>query len=1338
MACLCTTLGLLVLTVTTASAAVTHDLLSQITEVPSEGPHGEKVALPGPLSGVNATTFDSGKLWVAEHIEGTNNFRLDEFAPSGNFLSQPAKPIGLEELQDGVAVGHANGEYALYVGSTLSTGEPEGAVAILDESGALESTWTGVATPSKSFGNRGVRDVAVDNSGSPADWAAGDVYVATLQGIDVYAPEAGGKGAEPKDLAAQLTGTCPSADTTCGPVEIIPFNNPQRVVVDQSNGDVLVDDDREEGGEYVSVLDLFRPTAFGQYEFITQISGPPGKLFPSDTVPAVDALGAIDVGYGNGGGVEQFQMEGPSDDTFTYVGKFPFGAEIDSLTFDPENDNLYVGYGNQNTSVGGIDVFGPDIAIPDVEVSEPPSYITPTGATLRGKVDTDDAGEASCEFEYGTTTAYGLRARCTANIANGSAAAEVESMPITGLSPDTTYYYRLDATNIADTHTNTGLGPEDLGQFTTAGARVDSESVSDVGSTSVTFEATIEPNHAPTTYYFQYGPTTAYGGEAPLKPGATIGASSGEVPVSEHTAENLLPNHEYHYHVIAVSELEGKAVQFEGPDKTFTTEHSGEPLTLPDGRQWELVSPPDIHGQIARAYVDPEREVGQFAYVEEASAGGSAMTYATTGTLDAQAQGSTVIEQVLSSRGSAGWSSTDISTSHTDLTTDSVAHGNVIDGNDFFSEDLATALVQPVELGDEFTSPTTCAASGCASATFPEASEYTLLERHDDTCESEPTHCYEPLVTETPGYDDVPTGAAFGIQSLTQEHHSVFVSATPDLQHVVLQSEVPLVASATDRNEFYEWSAEAPATERLKRITALPKSEGGGPVPDDEQLKLGSPPGHSSELAGGWHAISDDGSHVFWSTDPVGSGQNGGPIRLFMTDTAKGEGETIRLDVPQPGAPSGGTSKPIFLAANSEGTKVFFEDSQPLMANSGTGNDLYECAIVEEAGKDACKLSNLTPEDKGESSSVTGTFIPGTSEDGSYVYFSDTGVFGSGRNSEGQVPVPGGRNLYEWHEGAEPALTFIATVGDALPENSDAGMAWGWSSMFEFDSIGWLSARVSPNGRYLAFTSAEPLTGYDNRDVLTGARDQEMYLYDAEAKRLACASCDPTGARPVGSAVVPNPEGLQNPYARQAIYQPRYLSDSGRLFFNSPDALVPQDVNGQRDVYQYEPAGIGSCSSASPTYSERSGGCAGLISSGTASDEATLYDASASGGDVFFTTSAKLSAQAEGNAILMYDAHECTPAAPCVPAAVVPPPCQTGDSCKGAPTPQPSIFGPGGSATFSGSGNPGPQVAPVAKGKPALTRVQMLARALKACRKKPRKRRSVCEKSARKSYGRKK
>ena len=132
------------------------------------------------------------------------------------------------------------------------------------------------------------------------------------------------------------------------------------------------------------------------------------------------------------------------------------------------------------------------------------------------------------------------------------------------------------------------------------------------------------------------------------------------------------------------------------------------------------------------------------------------------------------------------------------------------------------------------------------------------------------------------------------------------------------------------------------------------------------------------------------------------------------------------------------------------------------------------------------------------------------------------------------------------------------------------------------------------NGRYLAFLSTLSLTGYDNRDVVSGERDTEVYLYDADSAQLTCASCDPTGARPTGldlSSGGTTPDGNTPMVNRsgtftggqaswwlagsvpgwtnigtggQDLYQSRYLSESGELFFDSTEALVPQDVNGLR------------------------------------------------------------------------------------------------------------------------------------------------------------------------------
>ena len=146
--------------------------------------------------------------------------------------------------------------------------------------------------------------------------------------------------------------------------------------------------------------------------------------------------------------------------------------------------------------------------------------------------------------------------------------------------------------------------------------------------------------------------------------------------------------------------------------------------------------------------------------------------------------------------------------------------------------------------------------------------------------------------------------------------------------------------------------------------------------------------------------------------------------------------------------------------------------------------------------------------------------------------------------------------------------------------------------------------------------------------------DQEVYLYKAEQDRLVCASCDPTGARPVGAEfgesgderlvagsvkstediwVASNPPpwtAATTSYVggtKRSVYQPRFLADSGRLFFDSDDALVSQDVNGTQDVYEYEPASVGGCLTSSPTYTSGSGGCIDLISSGASAENRRLW-----------------------------------------------------------------------------------------------------------------------------------
>ncbi len=295
--------------------------------------------------------------------------------------------------------------------------------------------------------------------------------------------------------------------------------------------------------------------------------------------------------------------------------------------------------------------------------------------------------------------------------------------------------------------------------------------------------------------------------------------------------------------------------------------------------------------------------------------------------------------------------------------------------------------------------------------------------------------------------------------------------------------------------------------------------------------------------------------------------------------------------------------------------------------------------------------------------------------------------------------------------------------------------------------------------------SSASITGYDNVDASPaahGARDEEVFLYDSQVGALRCVSCNPAGERPSGVLDRPNSgEGLgllvdrrkvwgelghehwvagnipgwTSESLTRALLQSRYLSNDGRLYFNSPDQLVPADGNGKNDAYEYEPSGVGSCESAT-------GGCVALISSGSSSRESAFLEATPDGSNVFFVTEGNLLPQDTDTAFDIYDARTCTESSPCL---TTPPPtpalCAETKTCRPA---SPGIEIPGaggGSASFSGPGNPAALAPPhrEVKGEQQsqpLTRKQKLARALKQChRMRSKHKRKACEAHTRKRYG---
>jgi hypothetical protein len=1281
-----------------ARAAITHEYLSQITEVPA----GSGAPFTGPFlaNGIGGLAVDGSDLYLADGGNSGSEYRIDRFdASSGAFVSQfPQAPSSFAFLNQGIAVGHATGETEVYVaGDESIPGQEHGAVAVFDAAGNLQGVpWGGVDTPSATFGCfacSGTGDVAVDNSSALGDWASGDVYVADPQNavVDVFKPLA--KGGE--EYRTQLTGISPSE----------PFITPYKVAVSSFNGDILIADQRENSPTLSTVVDVFKPGPLeNEYEYVGELIGP-ASPYEIVTGIAVDNSDG-DIYVAGTSGVDQFSASGVFLGRITGVGtpSGVFGSvgqpnETGAVTVDAVTHRLYVGVSGRIVP-SFVDVFGPSLLVPDVTTGEA-SGVGVESATFNGTVDPDEAGPATCQFKWGPTPSLGQTAPCSAPVANGGEPVAVHA-EVTGIAPDSTYYYRLQATNANGTNSGETSQP---GQVTTLGAGIHDTSASDVTSSSATLDAKIDPNGSPTTIHFQFGTSTAYGGVAPEPPGRTIGSGKGDVEVGVHVQQGISPGTTYHYRVVAVSQIEvspgvTETREFTGPDETFTTQGVTGGV-LPDGRQWEMVSPPDKQGTQILA-------IGQYSKegaVIEAAAGGGAITYMTAAPTEVNPTGYANYQQVFSARGASGWASRDISPAHETAAGIAVGYGEEYR---FFSEDLSLGMDQPF--------------GALTRSLSNEASEQTPFV-HTDFVNGDATDpcvdaCYRPVVSGAPGHADVPSGAKFGDDTACSGTTvvicgPVFVGATPDLGHVLLTSKVALTSTPIPGGEdgakwsLYEWSGG-----NLKFVSVLPDGEAAANEPS---------PGSPAEGAGGLggvlggansrRAISKDGSRIVWSAEN----------HLYLRDMNLGEsGKTLQLDVVQGGSGDGQAS-PLYQVASVDASRVFFTDGQHLTTDAG-GNavepDLYECEIVAVTGGLECRLSDLTPSVGGAPANVGG--VVGASEDGSSVYY------------------VAGTTLYLRHNG------LIRTV--AVLSSADVR---DWSP--PLDSM---TSRVSSDGRWVAFMSQRELTGNNTHDAVTGEPDEEVYLYDAEANggagRLVCASCNPTGARPIGvegqtdnvadvgswsSLVAASVPGWTPFWLDGSLYQSRYLSDGGRLFFNSSDGLVPQDVNGEEDVYEFEPPGVGGCSTGSVLFSARSGGCVGLISSGGSGEESGFMDANATGNDVFFLTTSKLSSADRDSAIDLYDARECTTDSPCfAQPAAVPPPCDTGDSCKAAPVPQPGIFGASSSATFSGVGNvTSPGVKAGVKSK-SLTRAQKLARALKACGKKTRRQRAVCRRRAKARY----
>ncbi len=368
--------------------------------------------------------------------------------------------------------------------------------------------------------------------------------------------------------------------------------------------------------------------------------------------------------------------------------------------------------------------------------------------------------------------------------------------------------------------------------------------------------------------------------------------------------------------------------------------------------------------------------------------------------------------------------------------------------------------------------------------------------------------------------------------------------------------------------------------------------------------------------------------------------------RIFLTDLANGQiyaysrSEGRAIDI-SPGPAQ-------WRDATPDGKLVFYTE--------GVDKELYRFNI--EAAEDG---ENNKPEPL--ASDAVGML--GISTDGSYAYFAD---------NDG--------NIYEWHEGSSTLIGNVSTFYD----NGD------WFARCNCNGVepgeGEKTSRVSASGEVLLFTR------------LTG-NFFAIYRYEAANKKLACVSCNPTGAPATKSAFLLKKPPFFSATSSQ-VFLTRNLSANGdRVFFQTEEALVHGDVNHQSDVYEWEREGSGSCVVGS---GNNSGGCLYLISTGTSSTAESYFgNADAEGDNVFFFTRQSLVGQDQDYNADLYDARVNggmeSQNLPPVPT------CTTEEVCRGALPLAPELGVPS-SATFAGTGNLAPQAEAKEKPKTKPTKLK--------------------------------
>jgi hypothetical protein len=1276
-----------------ASAHYVRPFTRQITGTcPSAGTCAPSEVIPfGPLPSPLGLAVDSkDDLWVGNLTPSFNPpFPLDGFEPSGAF----AKTLSVSaERPENVAINLSTG--AFYISNTTSTGELE----IFSAAGAPEGT---VALP------HGVTGIAVDNS---SGLAHGSVYV---HGDDERAPNDGSRSVYKFDAAGKpvdFEGCASCSEYVQGNEIIGPLESGSEVgdsvAVGPASGDIYIASSSGDNEivEYAPSGELIRAITG------TGVPNPPGDgagdafggVMQGLAVDPTNGNLLLSLGYGAGesntaekGFVDEFDSSGHFLGQITEAEGKPLSGAY-AIAAD-SHGNVYVA-DRPKYGVGTVAVYGPGHFVPALRLGAAVTEAADLGtAVLAGAVNPESTltpnpseyGVSDCHFEYVTEAAY--NATGFASLSSGGeepceapAAAAIpkddEYTPVHArvaehIVSGTTYRYRLSAT-LSGT---LGGQPETSGvlAFTAPHAPVVSATLAnDITSTFADLTATVDPLGADTTYRFQYlteQQFAANGGsfEGPTLPSTTPVVDVGAGAPTGSSAEAVLahvgglaPATTYRFRLLAENALGATT----GEVGSFSTQPTVVP-GLPDDRAYELVTPPDKEGaeDLFRGSSTGGGEEGDVIDAGVASESGDRfllMTRSAFGPFPASGQNAYLFSrQTVSGRPEWGFTS---------LASPSLGVQSV-DVGAFDPSDLSGVALNDVvgsyqsQLGD---------------------AAHSLL--------GPPGGPYATLHADQLGHHE-------GGGVIHAEETQV-VGGSADLGKVILETRSHVLAPAAaglDKGApaLYESTDGSECTAEAANCPLVDVNGKGEPV-----SACGAVLGDGRGGGGSYRAVSADGSRVFF-TAPAGgelllAGEPGcenatgteNPSQLYVREDGT---TTIEVSKPEPALKAEEKKyQAVYVGAAADGSRVFFGSEAWLTKDHPSSHDaeLYEWraegvpGALQGAGPGECAqptgcLARVsTPASAGEGAGVNA--VPVVSAEGSAVYFFANAVLAAGASPGNcQAQTKSGACGFYRYDTATATTAYVATVSRIdYAGNADCAVT---AAVTGNGLCPDRSYYTSPDGRYLLFPSGRQLTPdahnassscdeYDSElGVRTSCSELYRYRYEPESSpafgSLVCVSCNPDGAPPTFNAEFTRARfGFAE---RDDIGAPRALSDDGSYaFFDTEEALVPNDTNGKLDVYEWH-----------------EGHGVSLISSGTDSSPSFFLEASADGKNVFFGTHARLVPQDTDSMGDLYDARVCSAEEPCITPPVQREGLCEADACS-HPASAPNDVTPS-SFTFTGPGD---------------------------------------------------